>query len=49
MTALENEKAVGDLTPLIDIAFLILIFFMCLPFRDLDGKLAPFLPQGNGF
>ena len=48
MTAPENEKAVGDLTPLIDIAFLILIFFMCLPFRTLDGKLAGFLPTERG-
>ena len=49
MTASENEKAVGDLTPLIDIAFLILIFFMCLPFRSLDAKLESHLPAaGNG-
>lgn len=48
MTAPENEKAVGDLTPLIDIAFLILIFFMCLPFRSLDAKLNAHLPTTKG-
>ncbi|MHC4846885.1 MAG: ExbD/TolR family protein [Planctomycetota bacterium] len=48
MTAPENEKAVGDLTPLIDIAFLILIFFMCLPFRSLDAKLDAHLPRSSG-
>jgi len=48
MSAHENEKDVGDLTPLIDIAFLILIFFMCLPFRTLDGKLQAHLPLAKG-
>lgn len=36
-----------QLTPLIDIAFLVLIFFMALPMRRLDGKLEAFLPE-NG-
>jgi biopolymer transport protein ExbD len=36
------------MTPLIDIAFLILIFFMCLPFKTLEGKLAAFLPTDKG-
>ncbi|MHC4939793.1 MAG: ExbD/TolR family protein [Planctomycetota bacterium] len=46
MTAPEKEGA--NLTPLIDVAFLILIFFMCLPFRTLDAKLAAHLPE-EGF
>ena len=37
-----------ELTPLIDVAFLILIFFMCLPFKTLDGKLSAFLPTDKG-
>ena len=45
---LEQGEDRANLTPLIDVAFLILIFFMCLPFRDLDYKLAPFLPKGRG-
>lgn len=36
------------LTPLIDIAFLVLIFFMALPLRRLDGKLEAYLPQNAG-
>ena len=47
------EEAMADegkieLTPLIDVAFLILIFFMCLPFKTLDGKLQAFLPTDKG-
>jgi biopolymer transport protein ExbD len=37
-----------SLTPLIDIAFLVLIFFMALPLKRLDGKLAAHLPTKNG-
>jgi len=36
------------LTPLVDIAFLILIFFMTLPMKQLDGKLLMQLPK-HGF
>jgi len=36
------------MTPLIDIAFLVLIFFMALPMRTLDGKLGSNLPRGFG-
>ena len=42
----EEDKA--NLTPLIDIAFLIIIFFMCLPFKTLDGKLQAYLPTDKG-
>jgi len=44
----ENAGTESDLTPLIDVAFLIIIFFMCLPFKTLDGKLAAFLPTHKG-
>ncbi|MHC4410012.1 MAG: ExbD/TolR family protein [Planctomycetota bacterium] len=43
-----NEKMEMELTPMIDVAFLILIFFMCLPFKTLDGKLQAFLPTEKG-
>ena len=43
-----EEKAELELTPMIDISFLILIFFMCLPFKTLEGKLAAFLPTDKG-
>ena len=45
---LNSEDDQTDLTPLIDVAFLIIIFFMCLPFKTLDGKLAAFLPTDKG-
>ena len=35
-------------TSLIDVAFLVLIFFMSLPMRQLDGKLQAHLPKGEG-
>lgn len=37
-----------QMTPLIDIAFLVIIFFMALPMRKLDGKLQAFLPPTQG-
>ena len=43
-----DEEAKLSLTPMIDISFLILIFFMCLPFKTLEGKLAAFLPTDKG-
>jgi len=43
-----DEKLEVELTPMIDVAFLILIFFMCLPFKTLDGKLQAFLPTEKG-
>ena len=45
---MESGAAKCDLTPLIDIAFLIIIFFMCLPFKTLDAKLQAYLPTGRG-
>ena len=53
MTARQEEKphpqeVESDLTPMIDVAFLMIIFFMCLPFKTLDGKLQSFLPTGRG-
>ncbi len=37
-----------QMTSLIDMAFLLIIFFMCLPFRCFDHKLQAFLPRGAG-
>jgi len=44
----EHEAPRAPLTPLIDIAFLVLIFFMSLPYKRLDGKLEAHLPTGEG-
>ena len=36
------------LMPMIDVAFLIIIFFMALPMKTLDGKIETFLPKNQG-
>jgi len=44
-----NEKIEMDMTPMIDVTFLLLIFFMCtIKFKTLEGKLAAYLPKGEG-
>jgi hypothetical protein len=51
MTARQEDRpreVESDLTPMIDVAFLMIIFFMCLPFKTLDGKLQSFLPTFRG-
>jgi biopolymer transport protein ExbD len=37
-----------QMTPLIDVTFLILIFLMILPFKTLERKVAAFLPKDRG-
>jgi biopolymer transport protein ExbD len=37
------------MTPMIDVTFLLLIFFLCtLRFRSLEGKLAAYMPRQHG-
>ncbi len=43
-----NEEAEMDMTPMIDVTFLLLIFFLCLEFKTLEGKLASNLPKDVG-
>ncbi len=43
-----EEEIKLELTPMIDITFLILIFFMLMPFKTLEGKLLAFLPTDKG-
>jgi len=43
---MHDEKL--SLTPLIDVAFLVLIFFMALPMKRLDTKLSAHLPVDHG-
>ncbi|MDB2576229.1 biopolymer transporter ExbD [Planctomycetota bacterium] len=44
-----NEKCELQMTPMIDVTFLLLIFFMCtLKFKVLEGKLGAYLPKDVG-
>ncbi|MFT4537600.1 MAG: biopolymer transport protein ExbD [Planctomycetota bacterium] len=46
---LSEEKVELEMTPMIDVTFLLLIFFMCtLKFKTLEGKLAAYLPKDVG-
>ncbi len=52
MTVLDeisNEKQEMEMTPMIDVTFLLLIFFMCtIKFKTLEGKLSAYLPKDVG-
>jgi len=44
-----TEEVELQMTPMIDVTFLLLIFFMCsIKFKMLDGKLAAYLPRNVG-
>jgi biopolymer transport protein ExbD len=45
---LEVEEVRSDMTPMIDVVFLMIIFFVCIDFRVLESKLAAFLPRDAG-
>lgn len=44
----EAQGFAMDMTPVIDMSFLLIVFFLCLPFKSLDAKLAAHLPP-QGF
>jgi len=37
-----------NMTPMIDVSFLLIIFFICLPMKLLEGKMQAFLPTDKG-
>ena len=46
---LAQEEVKMDMTPMIDVTFLLLVFFMCsLDFKSLEGKLSAYLPKKIG-
>ena len=46
---LAEEECELEMTSMIDVTFLLLIFFMCtLKFKTLEGKLAAYLPKDVG-
>ncbi len=49
LTELSKDDCQMEMTPMIDVTFLLLIFFMCtLKFKTLEGKLAAYLPKDVG-
>ena len=46
--ALDVEEAKSDMTPMIDVVFLMIVFFVCIDFRVLEAKLPAFLPRDRG-
>lgn len=42
------EEARSDTTPMIDVVFLMIVFFVCIDFRVLEAKLPAFLPRDRG-
>jgi biopolymer transport protein ExbD len=43
-----GENPEMQMTSLIDMAFLLIIFFICLPMKTLEGKIQAFLPTDKG-
>ena len=37
-----------DMTPMIDVVFLLIIFFLCIDFKILEAKLPAYLPKDKG-
>ncbi len=37
-----------NMTPMIDVVFLLIIFFLCIDFKTLEAKLPAFLPKDRG-
>ena len=49
LAEIANEECELEMTPMIDVTFLLLIFFMCtIKFKTLEGKLAAYLPKDVG-
>ena len=43
-----SKEAEMDMTPMIDVVFLLIIFFLCIDFRVLEAKLPAYLPKDKG-
>ena len=49
LSRIAQEESKMEMTPMIDVTFLLLIFFMCtIKFKILEGKLAAYLPKDVG-
>jgi len=43
-----GEEMKMDMTPMIDVVFLLIIFFLCIDFKILEAKLPAYLPKDKG-
>lgn len=43
-----SKDASADMTPMIDVVFLLIIFFLCIDFKVLEAKLPAYLPKDRG-
>ncbi|MFK7742661.1 MAG: ExbD/TolR family protein [Planctomycetota bacterium] len=43
-----DEEYRCDMTPMIDVVFLLIIFFLCIEFKTLEARLDAFLPTDRG-
>ncbi len=43
-----QEEVKPDMTPMIDVVFLMIIFFICIDFKVLESKLPAYLPKDRG-
>ena len=43
-----QQEAKVDMTPMIDVVFLLIIFFLCIDFKILEAKLPAYLPKDSG-
>ncbi|MCB9872400.1 MAG: biopolymer transporter ExbD [Planctomycetes bacterium] len=43
-----TKEAEIDMTPMIDVVFLLIIFFLCIDFKILESKLPAYLPKDKG-
>jgi len=43
-----QEEYKMDMTPMIDVVFLLIIFFLCIDFKILEAKLPAYLPKDKG-
>jgi len=49
LSQIAEEEQKLEMTPMIDVTFLLLIFFMCtIKFKTLEGKLSAYLPKDVG-
>lgn len=48
LLATTDEEQRSDMTPMIDVVFLLIVFFLCIEFKVLEARLDAFLPTDKG-